>query len=246
MRRHAWLVMSVPAMLTSGFKSSVKEAERLLGLGVTLSWVPTSCLSGWRREEVWVLRFEEGGHWTSPGQYYIRECLSCGEEGKDDPVHHPLDLRGKRAASRGAQGLRAIVVTQGPQCVIVKYQGLSRRNPGPPYCCLLPTEVLGESYPGLDRLSTVPCPGGNWEHPGTLDSMAQSHALTTYPYETDVTKTCPYPPCLCSRGSCSTHIFLHVFGLHGLVGGIGWVQGAEDEPREAGVVTGPFSLPAPY
>lgn len=36
--------------------------------------------------------------------------------------------------------------------------------------------------------------------------------------------------------SCSTHILLHVFGLHSLVGGIGWVQGAKDEPREAGMV----------
>lgn len=37
-----------------------------------------------------------------------------------------------------------------------------------------------------------------------------------------------------------THIFLHVFCLHGLVGRIGWVQGAKDEPREAGRVTGPL------
>lgn len=37
-----------------------------------------------------------------------------------------------------------------------------------------------------------------------------------------------------------THIFLHVFCLHGLVGRIGWVQGAKDEPREAGMVTGPL------
>lgn len=35
-----------------------------------------------------------------------------------------------------------------------------------------------------------------------------------------------------------THIFLHVFSLHGFVGRIGWVQCAKDEPREAGMVTG--------
>lgn len=55
---------------------------------------------------------------------------------------------------------------------------------------------------------------------------------------------CTPPPDLLMGEELFTHVFLHVFGLHGLVGRIGWVQGAEDEPREAGMVTGPFSLPA--
>lgn len=38
------------------------------------------------------------GCWTSPGKHNIRECLRRGEEGKDDPVHHPFHLKVQRAA----------------------------------------------------------------------------------------------------------------------------------------------------
>lgn len=44
------------------------------------------------------------GCWTSPGEYDICECLSRGEESKDDPVHHPFHLRVERAALAGAWG----------------------------------------------------------------------------------------------------------------------------------------------
>lgn len=45
-----------------------------------------------------------GGCWTSPGEHDICECLGSGEEGKDDPVHHPLHLKVQRAVLAGALG----------------------------------------------------------------------------------------------------------------------------------------------
>lgn len=47
------------------------------------------------------------GCWTSPGEDNVRECLGRGEEGKDDPVHHPFHLRGQRAALAGVGGASA-------------------------------------------------------------------------------------------------------------------------------------------
>lgn len=44
------------------------------------------------------------GCWTSPGEHDVRERLGRGEEGKDDPVHHPFHLKGQRAALAGAGG----------------------------------------------------------------------------------------------------------------------------------------------
>ena len=45
-----------------------------------------------------------GGCWTSPGEHDICECLGSGEEGKDDPVHHPFHLNVQRAVLAGALG----------------------------------------------------------------------------------------------------------------------------------------------
>lgn len=44
------------------------------------------------------------GCWTSPGKHNIRERLSRGEEGKDDPVHHPFHLKAQRVVSAGVSG----------------------------------------------------------------------------------------------------------------------------------------------
>lgn len=66
-------------------------------------WVSIFCLAGWV-EKVRGPGARDAGRacWTSPGEHDIRECLSCGEEGKDDPIHHPLYLRVQRAVSAGA------------------------------------------------------------------------------------------------------------------------------------------------
>lgn len=66
-------------------------------------WVSIFCLAGCG-EKVRGPGARDAGRarWTSPGEHDIRERLSRGEEGKDDPIHHPLYLRAQRAASAGA------------------------------------------------------------------------------------------------------------------------------------------------
>lgn len=57
-------------------------------------------LAGWGEK----VRGSAGRCWTSPGEHDICERLGCGEEGKDDPVHHPLHLKGGRACRPRRQG----------------------------------------------------------------------------------------------------------------------------------------------
>lgn len=60
-------------------------------------------LAGGVESKPWTLGCR-AGCWTSPGKHDIREGLSRGEEGEDDPVHHPFHLKTPRAVLAGPQG----------------------------------------------------------------------------------------------------------------------------------------------
>jgi hypothetical protein len=78
----------------------LKDPEEVSGVKETLTWDSIFCLVT-ERERLGPLDSGKG-YWASPGQYDIGKCLSRGEEGKDDPVHHPFHLRGQKAALTGA------------------------------------------------------------------------------------------------------------------------------------------------
>lgn len=99
------------------------------------------------------------GCWTSPGKHDIRECLSCSEESKDDPVHHPFHLKAQRASV--SWGLRR---TPRSLCPLASYGG-----------------------EGTLRISTLPVDptrAGEKEHKGTFwkqglisaEASVQSHS----------------------------------------------------------------------
>jgi len=94
-----------------------------------------------------------------PGKHDIRECLSCSEESKDDPVHHPFHLKAQRASV--SWGLRR---TPRSLCPLASYGG-----------------------EGTLRISTLPVDptrAGEKEHKGTFwkqglisaEASVQSHS----------------------------------------------------------------------
>lgn len=138
-------------------------------------WVSIFCLPGWvgrGSQRPWAPRCREGC-WTSPGEHDICERLSRGEEGKDDPVHHPFHLRAKRQRWLGPEGPLTASYARG---------SVGEGTHSGPRLCLRVTPRQGGTHRNLlwTRVSLVPM------------ALVQSHPIS----ET----LCAPPSLLCGLG----------------------------------------------
>lgn len=145
---HARLATFVLTLLISGLKNRIKDTQGLLEVGVTLAWVPTFCLS------VWLLKgkglgLETQGAAIGPHQDSMISVSVSAVVKKAKTIQYIIHFTwGAKGSIKWGLGLRRCK-HQGPRLP---------RKPRTPCCCLLSTQVLGESPPG--PLSIIPSLGG--------------------------------------------------------------------------------------